>query len=478
MAVDSDQVTLHYVWEVTPGVTPSTPAFRELRTTTPEVSMEPEHIESAELNRHRQSTDFGLAGLNVGGQVGLEISYGNADEWVEAAMCGTWAKKANGTIASCTVSAFTVSNATNFKKGMVVRVAGMANAANNGLFVLAADGSGGTVGVTGLTAEGSAPAGATMTCVGFQAASGDMAAAAGPARLTMTSASGDFTALGLAVGEWIKVGGSAAANQFAIDADNNGWARISAITATTLTFDIAPAGWGADAGTGKSIRLTFGDRLIPGTTRRSASVQRRFYDAASTIYENSRRQEAGSLAFEFRPRDYAKATLTLIGDDGDYNGAIAGQTDVAAPTNDPMNTGADLGRCGVDGVAAGSNGDDYVQSLSFTIDNRLRNRAALGKRGWAGRGLGKLGIEGQGDLYFGNTTLAQKALTNADVQVDLRLSDSAGRTVLFDLPAVKFAAVPRVGGSGQDVMLTGRFRARRHKTLGYPLLIQRYPELL
>lgn len=476
---DSDQVTTHYVWETVRGVTPNNPALRRLRVTSPDISLEPEHTESAELNAHRQSTDFTLVGLNVGGTIGLEISYGNADEWIEAVMCGTWGRKANASIASCTTSAFTVgATAPNFKKGMVVRVASMLNAANNGLFVLAADGSGTTVGVAGLTAEASAPGGATMTCLGFQGAAADLqAVTAGGNALTISSTSGDFTALGLQPGEWVKIGGAAAGNQFATAACN-GWARISAITATRLSFDIVPAGWAADTGTGKSIRLTFGDRLVPGAVRRSATVQNRMNDTSPITYQNSRGQEAGSLALELRPRDQMKATLTLMGDDGDYEGAIAGQTDVAAPTNDVMNTGADLGRVALDGVVAGSTADDFVQSLSLTIDNRMRNRAALGKRGYAGRGLGKLSVEGQIDMYLANKNVLAKSILNQDFQADFRVADAAGRTILMDLPSFKLAANPRIGGTGQDTMVSGRIKARRHVTLGYPLMIQRYSEVL
>lgn len=479
---DADQVTTHYVFESTRGTTPSNPAFRRLRVTTPELQLESEHVESAELNAHRQETDHPLIGINTGGQIGLELSYGNADDWIEAAMCGAWARKANGTITACTTTTFDVTNSSNFKKGMVVRVAGMATAGNNGIFVLASNGTGSQVAQTGLVAEASAPPGATMTCIGFQCASGEgsVTNVGGQMRITITSTSGDFSALGLTAGEWLKIGGTLTANQYATAA-TNGWGRLAAngVTATTLTFDIAPPGWAADTATSKTIRLTFGDRLVPGTTRRFATVQNRANDASPVIYTNTRGQEAGTLAFGFEPRDMAKATLTLMGDDGDYNGAIAGQTDVAAPTNDVMNTGADLGRMSIDGTPAGSSGDDFVQRINLTLDNRLRNRPALGRRGYAGRGLGKLQVRGDMAVYLGNSNAQLvKTLLNQDFQADWRLADAAGRTLLFDLPAFKWGAGVRVGGTGQDAVIQGMIKARRHVTFGYPLLIQRYSEVL
>ena len=76
-----------------------------------------------------------------------------------------------------------------------------------------------------------------MKVVGFQAASGDITATA----TGLGSTSLDFTTLGLAVGQWIKIGGSATADKFATAALNS-TARITAIAATALTLDHLPHG--------------------------------------------------------------------------------------------------------------------------------------------------------------------------------------------------------------------------------------------
>ena len=474
---DSDQVTLHYVFEQARGVTPATPAFRALRVTVPGVTLDPRLIESQELNATRQTTDQIQVATDVGGELAMELSYGNADDWIEAAFCGTWGVKAKLTATAISTTAITVaSGGTAVKKGMVLRGSGHAAAGNNGLFYIGANATGTSITITGGTTDAAPAAGSYFKCVGFQGASGDMQAVSDG--ITITSTSGDFTTLLLRVGEWIKVGGTGATFSFAT-ANSNGWARISAISATKLTFDRLPSGWTTDSGSAKTVRLSFGDVLDHGTTRRSATIQRRFNDLSPVVYETTRGQESNTLRFEFRPQDIARMTCGLMGDSGAIATAqIAGATDTAAPTYDVMGTGSDIGRVAVDGTEVGISDQNYIQSLSFTLDNQMRNRSALGRNGYVGRALGRLRVEGQVDIYFADSTLAQKAISNTDVGLDWRIADDAGRTMLFDIPAAKLSGTITVPGTNQDAMLPLRLQARRHPTLLYTIRLQRFDELL
>jgi hypothetical protein len=104
----------------------------------------------------------------------------------------------------------------------------------------------------GTVNEPAPPAGARLKVIGCQGVAADIAAVIAPAnRLTSTTL--NWTTLGLAVGMWVKIGGTAAGTKFAT-ATNNGWARISAITSTYIEFDSVPTGWVADAGTDGTIR--------------------------------------------------------------------------------------------------------------------------------------------------------------------------------------------------------------------------------
>lgn len=481
---DTDQVSLHYVFEsfATRGTTPSSPALKALRVTRPGVQVSPRHITSGEIDPTRQIRDHILTAYDVTDDIGVEFSPYNADDWIEAVLHGTWTKKANGAIASCTTSAFTVANSTSFKKGMVVRVAGMLNAANNGLKVLTADGSGGTVAVSGLTSEGTAPGGATMTCVGFQGAAGDMAATISEPKLTISSTSGVWTALGLSVGEWVVIGTQQGTTNAAFaTAACNGRARISAITATVLTFDRVPAGFAADAGTGKSIRISFGDVLDHGSTRRSATIQRRYNDLSPILYENIKGKEFNTMSLEYRSQDIVRLAFTGMADTGEVvTSQFGSATNIAAPTGNVIGTGADLAQIAIDGTVVGAS-DMFMQSLNLSVNNQMRQRPAMGRFGYVGRGLGQIMVDGSAEFYFGAKDYYEAALGNTDKEVSIwaqEPNNTLKPNYMWEAPAMKFAGSPRVDGPNQDVMLPLSLKARRHPTLGYTVRFQRFPELL
>lgn len=76
--------------EATYGVTPATPAFEDIRHTSCTLALTKSTNESAELTPDRQIKYFRHGNSSVGGDVGIELSYGSLDTLLEAALCGTW----------------------------------------------------------------------------------------------------------------------------------------------------------------------------------------------------------------------------------------------------------------------------------------------------------------------------------------------------------------------------------------------------
>jgi hypothetical protein len=114
-----------------------------------------------------------------------------------------------------------------------------------------------------------------------QGASGDITATS----TGLGSTALDFTTLGLVPGMWLKVGGTAAGDKFANIAANNDWVRISGtITATAIPLDNRPSGWAVDNGSGKTIKVWFGDYINNGTTQTSLTVERGFLDQTTPTY--------------------------------------------------------------------------------------------------------------------------------------------------------------------------------------------------
>lgn len=88
---DSSRHDLFQVAEATYGTTPDTdPAFKDVRHTSTSLTLSKESFTSEELNSDRQITTFRHGVKTVGGDIGFELSYGSQDDFLEAALGGTW----------------------------------------------------------------------------------------------------------------------------------------------------------------------------------------------------------------------------------------------------------------------------------------------------------------------------------------------------------------------------------------------------
>lgn len=77
--------------EVTYGTTPATPAFADIRHTSCNLGLTKSELESAEIRSDRQIAHFRHGNKSVAGDIGIELSYGTFDTFMEAALGGTWA---------------------------------------------------------------------------------------------------------------------------------------------------------------------------------------------------------------------------------------------------------------------------------------------------------------------------------------------------------------------------------------------------
>lgn len=77
--------------EVTYGVTPANSAdWQAMRYKAHDLGAMPKTVISEEIRADRMVSDLIVVGQEVKGNVGIELSATSYDEWMEAALCGTW----------------------------------------------------------------------------------------------------------------------------------------------------------------------------------------------------------------------------------------------------------------------------------------------------------------------------------------------------------------------------------------------------
>lgn len=473
------------VREATFNVIPTNPVFNTMRVTSSSLNSSPRYQETNEIRSDRQVSDTIQVGLAAAGDVGLEVSFQTMDDHFEEALQGTWQLKPNliNTASNTPISALSATTATvaaggaAFPARTICVLQGFPTAANNNVGFVVASSTATTIvfpSATFIAETLAIPIGAYIKAVGFQGASGDITATS----TGLASTALDFTTLGLVVGEWVKVGGTAAITRFATVADL-GMARISAITAHALTFDILPTGWGVDAGAAKTISVFTGDVLRNGSAVITSTIERQYTDQATPSFEYLSGLAVDRLTLTLNAQTMANATIAYMGSSTiSQTSRIAGATDIAAPTTAVFNTSSNLFGAIEGGVPL--IGPNFAMSLTLSIANNLRPQIALSNLAPVGIGNGEFNLTLSLNFYFGDTVIYSKLLNNTLSSFAFHLRDTLGENpalaqYMFDVPAMRYlSGAPPVTGKNADVMMNVTAQAILSPTLGYTLQIGRY----
>jgi len=481
---DSNRLRLSYVEEAVLGVTPDTPALRQIRATGESLSYDIQTTESREMRSDRQTVDLMQVGAASSGGIPFELSFPAPRSWLEdflryALFAAAWTslpEAYNATADSAVTDAGTTtdtyavaSGGGAFKAGYLVRASGFADAANNQLFRVATSSATSVVGSSlSLSAETAPPAGARLKVVGFEGASGDIAASS----TGLSATALDFTTLGLVPGQWIRIGGASSGQRFATAALND-FVRVTAIAAGALTLDHRPSGWTTDAGTGKTLRVFAGDLLRNGATRRGVTLEKGFMDLSPAEYLAYRGMVVSQMSLSVGAKEVVTGSFSFMGLSHE-----AGTTSLGTPSSSGsagvMTASANVGRISEGGIAAGA--PNFVKSVSIDLQNNLREIDAVGTLGLVDVGTGKLGVTGRMATYFGSAALYQKYLGGTETSLVLRLQKD-GQALVLTLPRIKFEkGSVTAQGENQDVMAELDFRALRDPALDMTIQIDRIEE--
>lgn len=488
--MDSNRVRLASVREATLGTLPNTPRMRIARINGESLKHVPLFAQSAEIRSDRSSADPSKVNEKSDGGLSFELFYpqslGAQSDWLSSALMNAWINTPewdnDGTADSVitgevsTTGTLTVVDqsgtggfaGTSAKAGHLIRTTGFAASGNN--VVAKVTSSTGTTIVVGsgkFASDDTTPAAAArVKVVGFEGASGDITATA----TGLGSTALDFTTLGLRVGQWIKVGGTAAGNKFAT-ALLNDWIRITAISATALTCDNLPAGWTTDAGTGKTIRVFFGDVLPNGTTLLGNSMERAFLGQAAPTYILQEGMVPDTIEFDASSEQHIKVAMTFMGMSGSQGTSANGNSYAAAPTGVAMTSNVSLGRIAEAGAAIAS--PNWVKSLKLAIKNNLRQITADSNVGAVAIGVGECEVTGTLETYFGSNALLAKLLAGTISNVSARATQDS-QAVILQVPRLTYTdGSPNAGAKNSDVTLPATYRASKDPVTGANVLIDR-----
>ena len=287
--------------------------------------------------------------------------------------------------------------------------------------------------------------------------------------------------LDLKVGEFVFLGGDtsgSSGNQYS-NAQNNGFARVQAIGANSLTFD--KTGGGSDGetemtsetvGASQTIQIFFGDTIRDEDTdastynRRTYTVERKLGEANPSSNPGEVQSETlvGAVMNEFslniNQADKVNFDLTFIATDNEQRDGSSGNeppSDTGTVTvfekATAYNTSSDFTRIklaevrptqgGVANLAAPTPLFAYVTELSINITNNVTPNKAVGTLGAFDVTAGVFEVSGSITAYFADIAGVVAVRNNADVTLDVAMVKSFGEGteermtgIMIDVPLI------------------------------------------
>lgn len=367
----------------------------------------------------------------------------------------------------------------------IVRSEGFTNSANNAYLIAGTQTAAGTLVVTNDLVTETPPLGAVLHLVGRRGENGDLALTISGSTGTLVSSSGtNFTYLGLAKGDWVKLAG------FVATTANNEYYRLSIDpTSTTLTFDRVPVGSASETPAG-AVDVYLGERLVNGTSELSQTLELEYADHSPVTYQYLRGMMVDTMSISAEPQAIAGISFEFQGKDAFFSdsntpastpsqlpavsaGRVGSAVLVSSGTVNVLNTSSNVGRIAVSGVPISAK--NFVLEATIEIANNLRQREAVGFLGSVSVGVGEFSLTGTLNTYFDDASYARDVVNNTEKSYDTRFRDTAGHVMLFDIPRIKFSeGAPEVPGKNQDVTLNLSYQALRHATFDYTAKCMRF----
>lgn len=481
---ETNRVQYSQVRETTFGTTPNTPRMRLKRFSGEGLKYTPKFIKPTEIRSDRMNVDPVKVNEDNQGPTNGEFSYPEADsplsDDIRSLLWSDWVNTPtffnDGTADSVITDAGTVANTYAVVSGgaavvvgHLVQASGFTNAANNQIFRAASSTATTVVGTAlSLTAEAVPPATAKMKVIGFQGASADITATA----TGLASTALDFTTLGLAVGMWVKPDSTTSAMGFATAALNVPM-RLSAIAAHALTLDNRPSGWTTDAGTGKTIKVYFGDYIKNGTTRTSVSIERGFLGQTVPTYILQKGMVAGQGEFSAQTEQEITWNFTFMGLTGTQGPSTQDAVPDAATTNSIMSANVNVGRIGEGGAVIGT--ANPVKTNKISVNNNLRVITGKGTVGAVDIRAGDFDVTVEADAYFGDNSLLTKLMAGTATAYN-EWAASNSQMVVWDVPRVTWEdGAPSAGAKNSDVTTPLKGSASVESVFNAHLIINRLP---
>lgn len=268
---------------------------------------------------------------------------------------------------------------------------------------------------------------------------------------TIEDLNATFVSSGFEVGATIKIAGFS-------NAGNNRFAKVTALTETTITCDDGGVVAITEAA-GQSVTLDQ-NTLTNGTAvAKSYSFLKNIQGITTPANMYYRGCQVSSMSFDFQTGAILQGEFELVGLTEEVTETpIAGQTYSEVSNYALMNSVSSVASVSLGGLPATTK----FQSVNLSINNNINAAKQIGVLGAASLASYTLEVMAEISIYF-EDIIAYTTFKNAgSFSVAMHLQDSDGNNLFITMPKCKFESLDSpVEGKDNFLMLSGSFRALR-----------------
>ncbi|MWP63109.1 phage tail tube protein [Gilliamella sp. Pas-s25] len=339
-------------------------------------------------------------------------------------------------------------------KGVIVLVSGCNKHKNNGVKVVTSATANAITVNDVLSEDTTANDNAKITAVGFKFQAGKCSIVANADELPQLVTTGtNLNSLNLTLGEWIFLGGDATSSSFK---NNKGWARITAITDNSITFDDTDFEPVNETSRNLELEVYFGT-VIKNESQQDL-IKKRSYCIERTLGDDGNGLQAqyvtGAVANEIK---FNLSTAKYITCDLSYvacnslsrkGGNRLDGVRLAADKSEAYNTTSNIYRQKLSVIDKTSSTPKalfaYVTDSNLSISNGVTGIKALGILGSFDVSVGNFNVTGSLTAFFSSVDAIEAIRNNADIGFSAILaSNNAG--AIFDIPLLALSGgIPNV----------------------------------
>jgi len=438
---------LQFIKEVTKGTTPVTPAMKRLRNTGGSgIENARTNVTSGEIRSDRSIITSRLGNNQPNVNVPFEFSYESYEEFMQGALGGEWIGATNLTGITVDIvasgSTVTTDDASSWltkgvTAGSYIVISDAVAVGNNEAFYVYAVGGANKSELTLREMDKTTPAvltDATDDVVNIKGGYEGKVIDASANNLTVSSTNKTITA---ASSVWvtaeIRVGDKLYIEGF-VNAANNGWHKVTGVTATVITFSGSTL-VNETLSVGNANVVLGSARLLCGTILDAFTIEEGMEDISE--YVNVKGAQISSWNMSIQPDAVITGGFALQGVSySNFSAASIEASHINSNTNEVYDSYT--GSLTIPGV-----GDCIVTGIDFTLDNGLNRRYALMQKNACSIGEGRTNLTGTINAYFPDSTLVDIYDGETILSIELRIVDLDGNAYILGFPKVKFTSDSR-----------------------------------